>query len=130
MPLTGGGGRATRESGSAHLAAQNVAVLIELDAIRLVAAYLAEHMGFSDDATLQLAVGIVRERLAVRAFHRLTFFYPELVVPIELATFYCTAGIKLDTDVAIQLGHCVRREKQTDNAAGICKSSKQRTSVE
>ena len=58
-------------------------------------------MRLSDHATLKFAVGVVRELLAIRALDRLTFFQPELVVTIELTTLYRTAGIKLDTDIAI-----------------------------
>jgi hypothetical protein len=103
--------------GLAHLAAQNVAVLIELDTIGFLTAYLAEHMRFNNNATLKFAVGIVRQRFAVRALYCLTVFHPELMVPVEFTTFYCTARVKLDTDVAIQLGSCVRRENQTEDRA-------------
>jgi hypothetical protein len=87
-------------------------------------------MRLSDNATLKFAVGVVRELLAIRALDCLTFFQPELVVTIELTTLYRTAGIKLNTDIAIQLGDCVCRERQAEYGAGICKPSKQRTSLE
>jgi hypothetical protein len=94
----------------AHLAAQDVAVFIKLDTVGLLTAYLAEHVRFSDNTALKFAIGIVCERFAIRALDRLTVFHPKLVVTVELTTFYFTAGVKLNTDIAIQLGDRIRRE--------------------